>query len=127
MLPVQVPAQLWHTACVDQERKVVRHCSKGLRTSGGRLSRVCFGQLAQVVVLLAAGYCNKFAEFTFSVAHAGLHNLGSLREEGKAAQHQLWNLHTLLMEMCRQIREHSVLEDKLSPDEWGKYKLMHPA
>ncbi|KAL3148140.1 hypothetical protein ABBQ38_014422 [Trebouxia sp. C0009 RCD-2024] len=52
----------------------------------------------------------------------GLHNLGSLREEGKAAQHQLWNLHTLLMEMCRQIREHSVLEDKLSPDEWEEDK-----
>ena len=60
-------------------------------------------------------------------ARAGLHNLGSLREEGKAAQHQLWNLHTLLMELCRQIREHSALEDKLSPDEWGECKAVHGA
>lgn len=52
--------------------------------------------------------------------YAGLHNLGSLREEGKAAQHQLWDLHTLLMEMCRQIRDHSVLEDKLSAEDWGE-------
>lgn len=62
-----------------------------------------------------------------SLPHAGLHNFGSLREEGKAAQHQLWNLHTLLMELCRQIREHSVLEDKLSTDEWGECHFVHPA
>lgn len=54
-------------------------------------------------------------------SHAGLYNLGSLREEGKAAQHKLWDLHTLLMEMCRQIRDHSVLEEKLSPEEWGEF------
>ena len=53
--------------------------------------------------------------------HAGLYNLGSLREEGKAAQHKLWDLHTLLMEMCRQIHDHSVFEEKLSPEEWGEF------
>ena len=51
---------------------------------------------------------------------AGLYNMGRLRDEGKAAQHQLWDLHTLLMDMCKQIREHSVLQDKLSPEEWGE-------
>ena len=25
------------------------------------------------------------------------------------------------MEMCRQIRDHSVLEEKLSPEEWGEF------
>ena len=53
--------------------------------------------------------------------HAGLYNLGSLREEGKAAQHKLWDLHTLLMEMCRHIRDHSFLEEKMSPEEWGEF------
>jgi len=62
----------------------------------------------------AVGY-----EYSHTRGPAGLYNLGHLREEGKAAQHQLWDLHTLLMEMCKQIREHSVLKDKLSPEEWG--------
>lgn len=57
--------------------------------------------------------------YPFCLGSAGLYNLGRLREEGKAAQHQLWDLHTLLMEMCKQIRDHSVLEDKMSPEEWG--------
>jgi len=26
----------------------------------------------------------------------------------------------LLMELCKQIRDHSVLKDKLSPEEWGE-------
>ncbi len=54
---------------------------------------------------------------------AGLYNLGRLRDEGKAAQHQLWDLHTLLMDLCKQIRDHSVLKDKLSPEEWGELLL----
>ena len=58
---------------------------------------------------------------------AGLYNLGRLRDEGKAAQHQLWDLHTLLMELCKQIRDHSVLQDKLSPEEWGELLACLPA
>lgn len=54
----------------------------------------------------------------------GLYNLGRLRDEGKAAQHQLWDLHTLLMELCKQIRDHSVLQDKLSPEEWEEDKMV---
>ena len=52
--------------------------------------------------------------------YAGAYNLGRLRDEGKAAQAQLLELHTLITEMCKQIRDHSSPESRRSAQEWGK-------
>lgn len=87
----------------------------------GEQFTLCASRSCKLTNTAASWNSMSWLQSLLSACHTGLYNLGSLREEGKAAQHQLWDLHTLLMEMCRQIRDHSVLEEKLSPEEWGEF------